>query len=100
MGQRDSGFDTGAVFVIWPVVLNNSFPRMESKAMNQVKIEKNVPIPQPTGIGAVMRRMNVGDSALFRENIGCVRSVAFQIFGPGKYVTRKDGDGLRVWRTK
>lgn len=70
-----------------------------------VKIEKSVPIPEGSGKGSKkypFGEMEVGDS-FYTENNGVVASVSYwrSRNAPNKeFVTRKEGEGRRVWRIK
>ena len=78
--------------------------------MNDLEIENNVPIPDPTSrgrqgeIATMARKMKPGDSVLFRgaeSRGGKGVSALCQYFYRNNldYVQRKTEDGIRVWRT-
>ena len=72
----------------------------------EVKIEKNIPIPEKI-IGRKtdypFKFMKVGDSVFFpgESRNGKVRNAAYQWFRRKKQgvIIRKENDGIRVWRT-
>jgi hypothetical protein len=70
----------------------------------ELKIEKNVPIPQTggnTGLVSVLRKLEIGDSVLVKGRHHCIANTAQYVFGSGNYTTRKvDGESRRVWRIK
>ena len=67
-----------------------------------IEIEKNVPIPnrgERNGYRLTMRKMDVGDSAVFYGVKGSIAATANFVFGAGKYMVRKEKDGgISVWR--
>lgn len=65
-------------------------------------IEKGVPVPtsRHTGIAKALREMEVGDSRLFAEEAQSNISARTCHMKPRKYVSRKEGDGTRVWRVE
>lgn len=73
-----------------------------------MKIEKNLPIPSSVvGRPAIYpwADMEIGDSFLAMPDGGKtsltskLSTCAAHAFGKGNYATRKEGDGVRVWRT-
>ena len=68
-----------------------------------IEIEKNVPIPNKCVRGGnrqTMRKMDVGDSAVFTGSQNSICTTAHIVLGAGNYTVRKDGAGIRVWRVK
>ena len=67
-----------------------------------IEIEKNVPIPDSGKFGyrAAMRKMDVGNSALFTGSTRSIYSTAQSVLGPGNYRTKISEGGIRVWRIK
>lgn len=65
-----------------------------------LKIEKNIPIPprRGSGIAAILREMQVGDSVLFPRGDGRNARSTFGRFEPKKFCTRSVDGGIRVWR--
>lgn len=69
----------------------------------EIKIEKGIPTPTEnwnSSTVVVLRQMDVGDSALFPE---CTPFFASSVNTAAKrlgitVVTRKEGNGRRVWR--
>ena len=83
--------------------------RAKSDAMAQrFKIERGVPIPKARanngakirGISGVMRKLKKGDSVYLPVNHGYASAAASRHIGAGCYQTRREGAGVRVWRTK
>lgn len=68
----------------------------------EIKIEKSVPVPmQHGGYSAILRKLKKGESAVLPIPTINVCSLAYKIFGAGKYVAcRKVEGGTRVWRIK
>mgnify|MGYP001578847118 CR=1 FL=1 len=67
----------------------------------KIKIEEGVPIPNRGSKSEFLRKMNVGDSVFVeKDKISYIRTRAFYMWGTGACVTRKDGNGYRVWRVK
>lgn len=68
-----------------------------------VKIDKGIPVPTETRVRASkypLAEMEVGDSFFTEKDIkGMISRFAAKHNGK-KFVTRKEGDGIRVWRTK
>lgn len=69
-----------------------------------VEIEKNVPMPKETNTGVPkypFARMELGDS-IFTEKTGSrlVRSAAYSFgkYHGWRFASRKEGEGLRIWR--
>lgn len=64
-------------------------------------IEKGVPVPtshRRNGVTTTLREMEVGDSRLFAEEAQSNISARTCHMKPRKYVTRKEGTSIRVWR--
>lgn len=86
--------------------MNAPAPQMEnemSEGNGELKIEKGIPIPGTSGaprrgLREALRHLEVGDSVLVRSAPSTAGATAHQILGPGKYATRKEGGGVRVWR--
>jgi hypothetical protein len=72
------------------------------KTNGELKIEKGVPLPQARsrGLSKALRGMKIGDSLLTFSGADSARNVAAQVLGAGKYATRQDKGGIRIWRTK
>ena len=73
----------------------------------EVKIEKNVPIPQGAvgakrgGLSDVIRKMEVGDSFVAQKKADSMQHIAYMVLGPGHVTIRKiDDNSCRVWRIK
>ena len=73
-----------------------------------VNIDKNIPIPTDARDGRGLRdkygikKMEVGDSILFIENWFLAKnSIAnYKMRHKGwNYITKAEGDGVRIWRT-
>lgn len=81
--------------------------RCESLASN-FKIEKGVPIPSARrnngkkirGIAAALRKLGKTDSVLLPVHHGYASATASRVLGAANYTTRREGNGVRVWRTK
>jgi len=75
----------------------------KEKQMNFV-IEKNVPIPPPGQTKYPWAEMEVGDSFLVPADKGNSAKTAASHFirrNPGKkFLSRAEGDELRIWRVK
>lgn len=73
-----------------------------------MKIEKNIPVPQPRGrhgeIRSIADKMSVGDSVAVRnasQAQALVQRLRRQADGEAAATVRKlDDDSYRVWRTK
>lgn len=69
-----------------------------------IKIEKGVQIPTDgarTEIGKAVRKLKVGESFIVPlEYTKALQNAAYINLRPGNYTTRKEGDKLRLWRTK
>lgn len=79
------------------------------------EIEKGVPMPVGTsgqgGVGLALRALaeaKIGDSVLLTPDMSAgnpekfhmnMASRATAIMGAGKYACRREGDGVRVWKT-
>jgi uncharacterized protein (DUF2249 family) len=74
----------------------------------RMKIEKNIPVPQPRGrhgeIRSIADKMSVGDSVAVRnasQAQALVQRLRRQADGEAAATVRKlDDDSYRVWRTK
>lgn len=69
----------------------------------KVKIDR--PKPENTAsmkLAAALAPMKPGTDILIEGTVGrsLVSSCAHHLFGKGNYSTRKDGDGVRVWRLR
>ena len=71
----------------------------------ELKIEKGIPLPDAStpnaGFTATIKRMEVGDSFFMpgkQPNISG-RLSYLQKTTERKFATRKEGDGVRIWRT-
>ena len=64
------------------------------------KIEKGVPIPvkRSDRTYEYLKKMKIGDSTLMKDH-NAASNCGAKYFGRGKYVTRRDGDKYRLWRT-
>lgn len=66
-----------------------------------MKIEKNIPIPTPhkkTGVTAIFRQMEVGDSVWIEsEKINPTNAYTLAKYAKIKIATRREGDGYRMW---
>lgn len=69
-----------------------------------MKIEKNIPIPvsrTKTGITAIFRQMEVGDSVWIEsEKINPTNAYTLAKHTKIKIVTRQEGNGRRIWRVE
>lgn len=66
-----------------------------------LEIEKNVPLPPSnngTGLSAVLRSMEIGDSVLVESTKKNRLTAAFAKHAPRKFSQRKQEGGIRVWR--
>jgi hypothetical protein len=75
---------------------------MKAKANGELKIEKGIPIPEggtsSKGYTAALRKMEVGDSAVFPMNTSAACALARNALGKGCVTVRKTENGCRVWR--
>lgn len=77
-----------------------------AKKQEEFKIEKGVPVPKSGGQGIgkyPFNKMEVGDSVFFsgsKYSIGAVRtaSLNWARYNGKKVMSRKEGDGVRIWR--
>lgn len=75
---------------------------------DRIAIDKDVPIPPARvrggwpvkGYTAVLRRMVPGDSVRLPIGQAYAAAMATRVFGSGAYVSRSEGQGTRVWRTR
>lgn len=63
------------------------------------EIQKGIPLPKPRekGMAETLRAMDVGDSFYWPKkqfNTGMLGRI------PGQFTSRKEGDGVRVWRVE
>lgn len=68
-----------------------------------LKIEKGIPVPPPkskNGYSLALRSMEAGDSVVLPISHNSAMAAASRILGAGNYTTRKEQDGIRVWRVK
>lgn len=74
---------------------------MNKKVNSQLKIESGIPLPPKRAAGsvAILRTMKIGDSVLMSEDQATVTARGIQAFGKGNYATRKEVNGVRLWRT-
>ena len=71
-----------------------------------IKIDKNIPLPQKGGASKYKKTfddMNVGDS--FKVNIMDISAIRTYMYGirgglGEKFTSRKEGEDIRIWRTK
>ena len=63
-------------------------------------IEKNIPVPPPhkTGVTALLRELQIGESRLIPEVSGKVYSLAYRVLGKGNFRAHKEHGGTRIWR--
>lgn len=69
----------------------------------ELKIDKNIPLPSKRGTGftLTLQKMKKGDSTFIRGKLASnICNAARRAFGAGAYATRKEGDGVRLWRVK
>jgi len=69
----------------------------------ELKIEKNIPLPPKKGTNftATLHKMKKGESTFIRGKLASnICNAARRAFGVGGYATRKEGDGVRLWRVK
>lgn len=69
----------------------------------ELKIEKGIPVPpkKSTGFTFTLQKMKKGDSTFIRGKLASnICNAARRAFGAGAYATRKEGDGVRLWRVK
>jgi len=70
--------------------------------MQEIEIQKNIPIPNPTSSSGrppkyPFRTMEIGDSFLARsKEIGGVCNTSR--YKPKKFISRTTEEGLRIWR--
>lgn len=73
-------------------------------ANGELKIEKGIPIPprRKSGMTEVLRALEVGDSVLLMTTYSSVGGIVYlaRAGTEKKFVTRTEGDGIRVWRTE
>jgi hypothetical protein len=66
---------------------------------NGYVIEKNVPIPNGYSFTQLLRDMEPGDSVLAdKRNQACMWTMCKRGNIKGKFVTRAEGDKIRIWR--
>lgn len=71
-------------------------------------IERGIPIPPRggrngaphNGVVAVIKKLRKGESVLLPIGFHAANAHAWKYIGAGCYVTRKEGAGTRVWRTR
>lgn len=70
--------------------------------MNDIQIEKGVPLPEYGKLSGSLRRMGIGDSILFPSvHSASLQSILSRLRkgSPGlKFTSRKTEGGIRVWR--
>lgn len=71
----------------------------------ELKIDKNIPLPSKRGTGFALTlqkmKMKKGDSTFIKGKLASnICNAARRAFGAGAYATRKEGDGVRLWRVK
>jgi len=71
---------------------------MKHLAATSAAIPAEMSVPEI--VEAILREMEVGDSRLFAEEAQSNISARTYHMKPRKYVTRKEGDGTRVWRVE
>ena len=68
---------------------------------SELKIEKDIPLPEQNfgAFTSTLRQMEIGDS-IFVTNPSSARAILTRIAKDEgrKFVTRKEGDGIRIWR--
>lgn len=72
-----------------------------------MRIEQGVPIPPkvapvngPSRLQLLVKSMKVGDSIFFKRALGSTIVSRGSIWlGKGNFTTRKEGNGVRLWRT-
>jgi hypothetical protein len=83
--------------------------RSKSEQMAQnFRIERGIPIPPAweksggkiRGIAGVLRKLTKGDSVHLPINQTYASAVCGRVIGAGYYATRREGNGVRVWRTR
>lgn len=69
-------------------------------------IEHDIPIPEKRHGGSregsavwQLRRMRVGDSVLVPRPQNWACAIGAHSFGPGRFTTRREAGGTRIWRT-
>ncbi len=68
------------------------------------QVEKNVPIPpkshrKTSGVRSALRSLSVNESIFVDgKDAKKFRAQAHQVLGKGKYTTRSDDAGVRIWR--
>ena len=67
-------------------------------------IEKGIVVPKRWGSKYPFEEMEVGDSFFAKANSGSLLTMAKYFIKKNKndwkFVSRKEGDGVRIWRTK
>lgn len=69
----------------------------------ELKIEKGIPLPPKRGTNftTTLHKMKAGESTLIKGKLASnICNAARRAFGAGAYVTRKEGNGVRLWRVK
>jgi hypothetical protein len=99
-----SSLGTFAERATWGAARRNKSDRMAEN----FRIEAGVPIPPAwnrsggkiRGIAGVLRKLQKGDSVLLPVNQTYASAVSGRVIGTGCYATRREGAGVRVWRTR
>lgn len=72
-----------------------------------IAISDDIPAPTRHNLAGVIKSLEIGQSAYFPTDIATVASVRATVTrikaeseGSKDYVTARDGDGVRVWRTE
>lgn len=62
------------------------------------KVDRTVPVPpsRHTGVTALLRQLNVGESVLLDSPHPA--ALAQRVFGKGNYRSHKEHGGIRIWR--
>lgn len=71
---------------------------------NNIKIDKNIPLPEQRYSKYPFHNMAVGDSFFVNINAGCLLTTAKYFIKKHKtswkFAVRKENNGTRIWRVK
>lgn len=81
---------------------------LSERLAGRFKIERGIPIPRARasngaktrGISGVLRKLQRGESVHLPVHHGYASAMASRVIGSGYYATRREGSGVRVWRTR
>jgi len=74
---------------------------MPNRNNSEFTIDKGIPIPKNKGIKEALRQMEVTDSLFVTGKVMAHRAAvsAYAVDTGSAFVTRKEGAGIRIWRT-